>query len=576
MADKNQIRFLSVMAAISVLAMMGTPAEAANSDGFPVAIIHINDLHARFEATDISGGTCDENETCIGGYPRTVHTIRTLLKQQAELNPIYINAGDSFQGTLWYNIGRWNVTQQMLNLLPADFMTLGNHEFDNGVEGVVPFLETINTTMLVANMDCAHEPTMEGLYNKSTIIERSGRKIGVIGVILETTNELANTGKLIFRNESDTIREEAALLKAQGANIIIVISHCGYDVDKEIARNAGDVIDVIVGSHSHTFLFTGTPPGPHKPAGDYPTEVIHSSGHRVLIVQASAYARYVGNLVVYFDDNGDVIDFEGEPLYMDESVPEDKTVLEAMISLQEEVDALSKQIVGETRVYLQQSECTQGECNLGNFFTDGMVYAFVKYAAFTRNQWSNVTMALTTPGTFRVPLKPGSKFYSLFIDFNARFLKTADITYGQLVSMCPWNNRLIALNLRGHHILELFESGVAPMKINSTVPKSSRLLQVSGVRVVYDLRENAGHRVVSLRIRCSECQVPEYRPLVLDEQYRLVVMDYLARGMNGFGVISEKAEDLETGPYDLDAFVDYMDAVGPITTGIENRIQFVN
>lgn len=67
------------------------------------------------------------------------------------------------------------------------FQTLGNHEFDHGVEGVVPFLKTINTSMLVANMDVSQEPTMEGLFEKSKIIERGGRKIGLIGVILETT-----------------------------------------------------------------------------------------------------------------------------------------------------------------------------------------------------------------------------------------------------------------------------------------------------------------------------------------------------------------------------------------------------
>lgn len=64
---------------------------------------------------------------------------------------------------------------------------MGNHEFDHGVEGLVPFLETVNTTMLVANMDSTNEPDMTGKYQKSTIIERNNRKIGVIGVILETT-----------------------------------------------------------------------------------------------------------------------------------------------------------------------------------------------------------------------------------------------------------------------------------------------------------------------------------------------------------------------------------------------------
>ncbi|KMZ09188.1 apyrase isoform X1 [Drosophila simulans] len=547
----------SLLVVVAVIAVMCSSAQAADKEGFPVAIIHINDLHARFEATDTSGGTCDEGEECIGGYPRTVYTVKRLLQEQAELNPIYINAGDSFQGTLWYNIGRWNVTQQLLNLLPADVMTLGNHEFDHGVEGVVPFLETVDTNMLVANMDCAHEPTMEGKYNKSMIIERSGRKIGVIGVILETTYDLANTGKVIFRNESDTIREEAQLLKAQGANIIIVVSHCGYDVDQQIAANAGDWIDVIVGSHSHTFLYTGDPPGPHNPAGDYPTEVIHSSGHRVLIVQASAYARYVGNLIVYFDDNGDVLDYEGDPLYMDQSVPEDDIVLEAMVPWQLEMEPIAERTVGQSRVNLQKSQCSSGECNLGNFFTDAMLHAFVKDASSSSGEsWSNVTIALTSTGTFRVPIPAGN------------------ITYKQLFAMCPWQNRLVALSLRGRHVVELLEHVVAPMNASSPTPRSSRFLQVSGLRIRYDL--NADQRVFSVRVRCSMCQVPRFIPLDLEHKYRVVVMEYLANGKNGFSVISENAEDPEFGPFDLDALMDYMNSTGPITTAIEQRIQFVN
>lgn len=139
---------------------------------------------------------------------------------------------------------------------------------------------------------------------------------------------IANTGNIIFRNESDAIREQSTLLTQQGATIIIVISHCGYDVDKVIATQAGDVIDVIVGSHSHTFLYTGdSPPGPDTPRGDYPTQVTHSSGHRVLIVQASAYAKYVGNITVFFDEQGNVVDFEGAPIFMAHDVPEGKSTL---------------------------------------------------------------------------------------------------------------------------------------------------------------------------------------------------------------------------------------------------------
>ncbi|XP_030568581.1 apyrase isoform X1 [Drosophila novamexicana] len=540
-----------------MLLIIGAGHTLAAEDRFPVSLIHINDFHARFEPTDTSGGICDEGEECVGGYARTVHMVRRLLEEQRDHNPIYINAGDSFQGTLWYNIGRWNVTQEFLNMLPADVMTLGNHEFDHGVEGVVPFLKTINTSMLVANMDSAHEPTMDGLYERSLILERGGRKIGLIGVILETTDTLANTGKLIFRNESDTIREEARLLQEQGANIIIVISHCGYDVDKVIAANAGDVIDVIVGSHSHTFLYTGDPPGPDKSRGDYPTQVIHSSGHRVLIVQAGCYAKYVGNLTVYFDDNGDVLDFEGAPLYMGPDVPEDEAVLLALAPWQAQLAESSNRIVGSSRVPLQQAECARGECNLGNLYTDAMLHAFVKEASAQASNWSNVTIALTSQGNFRVPIPAG------------------DISYKQLVAMCPWENRLYALNLRGEHLWLLLEDAVAPMNSSLVSPTSKRLLQVSGLRIIYNLRAEPGQRLVRVLVRCADCAIPEYRPLQLSQHYRLVVMEYLANGKNGFSLISDHAQELELGPFDLDALMDYMNAIGPIIAGLEQRIRFV-
>lgn len=87
-------------------------------DNFDIAFIFL----LRFEATDTTGGNCDADEVCIGGYARTVYTVKRLLEEQKANNAIYINAGDSFQGTLWYNVGRWNVTSQFLNMLPADAM----------------------------------------------------------------------------------------------------------------------------------------------------------------------------------------------------------------------------------------------------------------------------------------------------------------------------------------------------------------------------------------------------------------------------------------------------------------------
>ncbi|XP_033150279.1 apyrase [Drosophila busckii] len=545
------------LAFLLLLAISADRLAAVNAaDPFSLSIIHINDFHARFEPTDMSGGTCPDDQECIGGYARTVHMVRRLLAEQ--INPVYINAGDSFQGTLWYNLGRWNVTQEFLNLLPADAMTLGNHEFDHGVEGVVPFLKTVNTAMLVANMDCAHEPTMKGLYEKSKIIERGGRKIGLIGVILQTTNELANTGKLIFRNESESIREEAAVLKAKGANIIIVISHCGYDVDKLIAQNAGDAIDVIVGAHSHTFLYTGTNlPGPDKPRGEYPTQITHSSGHRVLIVQASAYAKYVGNLTVYFDEQGDVVDFAGAPIYMDHDVPEDEVVLKALGPWKEIIDAKGKVVVGSTKVDLTKDDCSYRECNLGNFYCDAMVHTFIGLTPFDQPAWTNVSIGLIHIGTLRVPLPRGN------------------LTYAHIVSMSPFENNLNAYNLPGSKLLEALEYSVAKIDLPNGVTSSHLMAQYSGLKVTYDYSKPVNSRVVSAQVRCADCEVPLYEPLDVKKIYRIVSPNFLQNGGDGYSMLAE-GTDVITSSTDLEALLSYTDNAQPIYTGREGRITVLN
>ncbi|XP_075155673.1 5'-nucleotidase-related protein-like [Haematobia irritans] len=535
-----------------------TNGQINRDDLFPLSIIHINDLHARFEATDTSGGNCEADEICIGGYARTVYTVKQLLEEQKENNAVYFNAGDSFQGTLWYNIGRWNVTSQFLNMLPADAMTLGNHEFDHGVEGVVPFIQTLNSPMLVANMDATNEPTIAGTYQNSMIIERNNRKIGVIGIILETTYDLANTGNLIFRNESDTIVEEAAKLRDQGANIIIVISHCGYDVDKLIAANAGSEIDVIVGSHSHTFLYTGdNPPGPDTPRGDYPTEVVHASGHRVLIVQAGAYAKYVGNLTVFFDDEGNVVDFEGDPIYMDADVPEDPDVVAAMVPWKETIDAQGKVIVGETLVDLLKSPCSYQECNLGNFFTDAMVHAFLNLAPYNQEAWTNVPIGLINTGALRVPLYRGN------------------LSYSHLVTMSPFENILTAFDLPGDKLLDALEFSASKVDYENNVTSSYIFLQVSGLKVTYDFKKPMNERVIDLKVRCAACAIPHYEPFDPSKTYRVVTPNFLQDGGDGFSMFREYGTNVQPYITDLDALLAYTAAFTPIYKGLEGRITVV-
>ncbi|XP_018800276.1 PREDICTED: apyrase isoform X3 [Bactrocera latifrons] len=530
-----------------------------SADIFPLSIIHINDFHARFESTDTSGGTCDAGEECIGGLARTIYTVKRLLEEQKDQNPVYFNAGDSFQGTLWYNIGRWNVTSQFLNMLPADAMTLGNHEFDHGIEGVVPFLESINSPMLVANMDARDEPDMQGKYQKSIIIERSNRKIGVIGVILETTYDLANTGNLIFQNESTAIREEAQKLREQGANIIIAITHCGYDVDKLIAQHAADDVDVIVGSHSHTFLYTGDKlPGPDKPYGPYPTEVVHENGHRILIVQAAAYAKYVGNITVYFDDDGNVVDYSGAPIYMGSSVPEDKEVLKLKQIWATNITTEGNVVVGTSRVTLPNYNCAQTECNIGNLYTDAILHAFLRLDPYNTNKWANASIAITTSAEMRASIPRGN------------------ITYKEAFQLCSYEGDLIAFDLAGKYLLEALEYSVSSIDIENTVNETHKFLHSSGIRVTYDLRAAKENRVVSAEVRCTDCAIPVYEPLSPNKTYRIIAARYVATGGYGYSMFTNYGSSRNILPVnELTALIDYFKVEKPITIGLQGRIKLI-
>lgn len=125
-------------------------------------------------------------------------------------------------------------------------------------------------------------------------------------------------------DEVETVKAYAEQLKTKGVNVILVLSHSGIDIDKKIAEEAGPNIDVIVGGHSHTYMFHGNDSkSPDVPLETYPLVVTqNSTGHKVLIVQAGAYAKYVGVLTVQFDDQGEPVRWEGNPVYLEHDIPQ--------------------------------------------------------------------------------------------------------------------------------------------------------------------------------------------------------------------------------------------------------------
>ncbi|XP_072933664.1 apyrase-like [Epargyreus clarus] len=517
---------------------------------YELNILHYNDFHARFVETSPSGRNCDpEVAPCIGGFARLATAIREGLVREPE--SLVLNGGDSFQGTIWYTMLRWNVTQDFMNMIPHDAHVLGNHEFDNGIEGLVPYLEHLEAPVVTANIIDDEEPTIQGLYNSSIIVEKGGRKIGIIGVLIATTNMLASTGKLVFTDEVETVRREAEKLHEQGIDIIVVLSHCGIDIDREIALHGGPHIDIIVGGHSHTLLYNDDPPeeSAFAPRGPYPV-IVEMATRKVLIVQAAAHTQFLGEIKLHFDDDGNLLSWEGHPHFIGNSVVQAPDVLEKINYYLPKITEAANMEVGSSLVHLS-STCKCNECNLGNFVCDAFMNAVMDRAE--GNNWHFAHFCIINRGNIRADIAPGV------------------ITFESVLLSTPFENNVEVYELRGDHILEMLEFSVA----NEWYP-GARMLQFSGMQVFIDGSRPRYERVLGVSVRCIDCDVPSYRPLRLHKYYRVVSQSFIGSGGDGFTMISDNRVNVTVVGVDYDILMTYIRRQTPVFSEVDGRILILN
>nr|XP_023023869.1 apyrase [Leptinotarsa decemlineata] len=544
---------LSAVLFVSIVLFVinASPVYENRNKPFQLSVVHFNDFHARFEQTSSDGGSCSNMDKCIGGFSRLYKQIMTMLEDNP--NYLLLNAGDNFQGTLWYNVGKWNVTQEFMNKLPIDAEVLGNHEFDDGIKGIVPYIKALKHPIVVSNIDDSLEPDIQGIYTKSTIIERGGKKIGIIGVITSTCDEISDTGKLKFFPESASVNAEAErLVREEQVFTIIVLSHSGYDVEQQIAANATEKISLVVGGHSHTFLYTGDKsPGPDIVQGPYPTIVKSKHGHNVLVTQASAYCKYLGNITVFLDESGEVVDYSGSPIFLDTYFEQDEQINQDLAPWKAVVDAQGDVVIGSSLVSLSVEGCYYKECSLGNFVTDAMVFAYSQSAP--KGYWTEAAVGFINAGGLRSNIHPG------------------EITYNDLVTAQPFGNTIDIGELEGKHLKELLELTTAGYSYGR-VFSSLNLLQLSGLQVVYNLTRSLNDRVVSIKVRCNNCTVPVYEDLDMDKFYKIVIPSFLTGGGDGFKVLTDNLKNKRVGSVDLEVFMDYLRHRNPVFQEISGRI----
>lgn len=251
---------------------------------------------------------------------------------------VLLDAGDQFQGTLFFNYYGGNVSAHAMNVLKygtkyghhqltrlLDAMTIGNHEFDRGIDTLAQFVEMLDFPVISANIKVDDTETMP-LYRAGVkpYMILPQYKLGIIGFITNTTASIVTIGEKIKQDILDpvtAVQKNVDELHAQGIHRIICLSHNGYKDDVYLAENVQGV-QLIVGGHSHSLLLKNQ--SIKGVEGPYPTQTKSGlDGKPVYIVQAHRYGDYLGHLDLEWDDKDDLVNIQGDPILLDQSIPKD-------------------------------------------------------------------------------------------------------------------------------------------------------------------------------------------------------------------------------------------------------------
>ncbi|MFD2205386.1 bifunctional metallophosphatase/5'-nucleotidase [Kiloniella antarctica] len=511
---------------------------------YSLSVLHINDLHSRILPVNKYDSTCGDEDLaegkCFGGFARVSQALndrRNTLEKEGK-NVLVLDAGDQFQGSLFYTKYKGQATVELMNKTGFDAMAIGNHEFDDGPENLLAFLKKAKFPVIGANTVASPKSVLRGQYASSVVLDKGGEKIGIIGALAEDTGETSSPGQYIsFFDTAIAVQPIVDQMQAQGVNKIILLSHLGVPRDKQIAKQLTGV-DVIVGGHSHTLLSNSN----ERAQGPYPVVETAPDGAKVPIVQAYAYSKYMGELNLTFDDAGVVTGWNGDTVLLDNSFPEDLAMKTRIAALYVPLKEIQKRMVGvaATAIVGSRDVCRSGECEMGNLVADAML-------ARVNANGGDAVIALQNGGGVRASIDAGP------------------VTMGEVLSVLPFQNSIATFKLKGVDFIAALESGLSKVEEGA-----GRFPQVSGARYVWNPAAEAGTRVVSVDVGNEK---DGYVPLDPDKIYSMVTNNYLRGGGDGYNILATKAIDAyDYGPNLEDALAEYIGKNDPIKGSITGRI----
>jgi 5'-nucleotidase len=490
-----------------LFAIVFTPVQAQDKSECTVRVtlLQVNDVY-QFAPVD---------QGKSGGLGR----ILTLKKEIQKQNPntLLLMSGDTISPSVESITYKGAQMIDAWNLVGLDYATFGNHEFDFGPDVLRERIRESKFGWVAANVIDTKTGRPFGDVPPYVIREFSGVKIGIFGLVLPETKSTSRPGADVeFRNSCDTAKQMVTEIRAKGAKVIIALTHLSMREDKEVARCSD--VDVIIGGHEHSLL--------ESSAGGAP------------IFKMTSDARELGQIDLNISQStGEIESIDWKVIPVTDTTKEAPEFLSIYKKYSSLLTELAKPL-GSTRVALdaRSAENRTQETNISNFIVD----------AFRKATGADV--ALMNGGSIRADelIAPGR------------------LTLRSLLSILPFKNKLVTLELTGTTLRAVLEHGVSRSAEES---EPGRFPQVSGIKFSFDASRPVGSRVENVSVNGQ--------PLNESRKYTLTTSTFIGiDGGDGYSVFKEATvvQPPDKSPLDFEVVKRAITLQKSIAPKVEGRI----
>jgi len=405
------------LVALALTLILALPASAAPQS---LVILHTNDTHDHLAPYD----TLQQSD--VGGIARRAALMAEIKRQSPRT--LLLDAGDTFQGTPLYHFFQGQADYETMDLAGYDATTVGNHDLDDGLANLLNQAKGHHFKLLCANL--LDPSSNRPLFTPSHVFAVGGLRVGVFGLLgKDAVNTLGPENQRAFKwIDPAAIAQATADDLCRRSDLVVLLSHSGYQQDLELARHLTGV-DVIIGGHSHTRV-------------EHPVEV-QNGAWRTLVVQAYQWGEYLGRLDLQID-GGHVVGYEGRLLPIAKDQPEDPGVKALVARYQAQIAERMGEVLGTAVGGLSCDGKYQHDSELGNWTAD-----LIRARGRTE-------IGIINAGSLRAPLPAGP------------------ITVGTVFTLFPFDNSLVTLDMPGELIQRMLDKAAAD-------PAQHGLLQYSGL-----------------------------------------------------------------------------------------------